>query len=289
MMPPHRIATVAERLRLMSGDLTAAERKLMAALFANYPMAGLGSITDFAREAEVSTPSVLRLAKKLGFPGFPALQEELRSELSAQLQNPIAKHERWAADAPDTHILNKFATAAMENLSGSLKLMDHRAFDAVVALLADRKRQIHIAGGRITGAIAGYLATHLQMARPGVGLLPAAQSLWPQYLLDVGGQDVLVLFDIRRDDARMLDLAVSARERGAKVVLITDQWISPIARLAVHSLPLRIEAPSSWDSNIVPLFVAEALVAATVNASWRETEARIAVLEAISDSGRRGK
>ena len=288
-MPPHRIATVAERLRLMSGDLTAAERKLMAALFANYPMAGLGSITDFAREAEVSTPSVLRLAKKLGFPGFPALQEELRSELSAQLQNPIAKHERWAADAPDTHILNKFATAAMENLSGSLKLMDHRAFDAVVALLADRKRQIHIAGGRITGAIAGYLATHLQMARPGVGLLPAAQSLWPQYLLDVGGQDVLVLFDIRRDDARMLDLAVSARERGAKVVLITDQWISPIARLAVHSLPLRIEAPSSWDSNIVPLFVAEALVAATVNASWRETEARIAVLEAISDSGRRGK
>ena len=167
-MPPHRTATVAERLRLMSGELTAAERKLMAALFANYPMAGLGSITDFAREADVSTPSVLRLAKKLGFPGFPALQEELRSELSAQLQNPIAKHERWAADAPDTHILNKFATAAMENLSGSLKLMDHRAFDAVVALLADRKRQIHIAGGRITGAIAGYLATHLQMARPGV-------------------------------------------------------------------------------------------------------------------------
>jgi DNA-binding MurR/RpiR family transcriptional regulator len=288
-MPPHRAANVAERLRLMSGELTAAERKLMAALFANYPMAGLGSITDFAREAEVSTPSVLRLAKKLGFAGFPALQEELRSELSAQLQNPITKHARWSAEAPDTHILNKFATAAMENLSGSLRLMDHRAFDAVVTLLADRKRGIHIAGGRITGAIAGYLATHLQMARPGVGLLPAAHASWPQYLLDVRRQDVILCFDIRRYDARMLDLAASARERGAKIVLITDQWISPIARLAVHSLPLRIEAPSSWDSNIVPLFVAEALVAATVNASWRETEARIAELEALSDNGRRGK
>jgi DNA-binding MurR/RpiR family transcriptional regulator len=52
---------------------------------------------------------------------------------------------------------------------------------------------------------------------------------------------------------------------------------------------LRIEAPSSWDSNIVPLFVAEALVAATVNASWREAEARIAELERLQDSGRRGK
>ena len=288
-MPPHRAATVAERLRLMSAELTAAERKLMAALFANYPMAGLGSITDFAREANVSTPSVLRLAKKLGFAGFPALQEELRAELSAQLQNPIAKHDRWSAEAPDTHILNRFATAAMENLSGSLKLMDHHAFDAVVGLLADRKRRIHVAGGRITGALASYLAIHLQMARPGVSLVPATPAAWPPYLLDIGRNDVVVLFDIRRYDALMLEFAASAREREAKIVLITDQWISPIARLAVHSLPLRIEAPSSWDSNIVPLFVAEALVAATVNASWRDTEARIAALEALSDSGRRAK
>ena len=288
-MPPQRSTTVAERLRLMAGELTAAERKLMAALFANYPMAGLVSITEFAREADVSTPSVLRLAKKLGFAGFPAFQDELRAELSAQLQNPIAKHDRWSVEAPDSHILNTFATAAMENLSGSLKLMDHRAFDATVALLADRKRRIHVGGGRITQAIASYFVTHLQMARPGVSLIPGVPTFWPQYLLDVGKHDVVLLFDIRRYDARMLEFAASAKERGARIVLITDQWISPIARLAVHSLPLRIEAPSSWDSNMVPLFLAEALVAATVNASWKETEARIAELETLSDVGRRSK
>ena len=108
-------------------------------------------------------------------------------------------------------------------------------------------------------------------------------------LLDVGKPDVLLLLDIRRYDARMLELAASAKERGAKIVLITDQWISPIARLAVHSLPLRIEAPSSWDSNMVPLFLAEALVAATVNAAWKETEARITDLETLADVGRRSK
>ena len=279
--------TIAERLRLKSSDLTAAERKLMSALFANYPMAGLVSITEFAREAGVSTPSVLRLAKKLGFAGFPSFQEELRAELSAQLQNPISKHDRWSADAPDTHILNRFATAAMENLSSSLKLLDHRAFDAIVALLADRKRRIHLGGGRITHALATYLATHLQMARPGVSTVPAIPSLWPQYLLDIGKNDAVLIFDIRRYDARMLEFAAAAKERGARVVLITDQWISPIARLAVYSLPLRIEAPSSWDSNIVPLFVAEALISATINASWPETQARIRELEGLSDMGRR--
>ena len=125
------------------------------------------------------------------------------------------------------------------------------------------------------------------MARPGVSLIPATPSFWPQYLLDIGKNDVVVIFDIRRYDARMLEFAASAKERGARVVLITDQWISPIARLAVHSLPLRIEAPSSWDSIIVPLFVAEALVSATVNSCWPETQARIRELEGLNDMGRR--
>lgn len=281
--------TIAEKLRLKSHDLTSTERKLMSALFANYPMAGLVSITEFARGAGVSTPSVLRLAKKLGFTGFPAFQEKLRAELSAQLQNPIAKHDRWSAEAPDTHILNRFATAAMDNLSGSLKLMDHRSFDAIVALLADRRRRVHLGGGRITHAIASYLSVHLQMARPEVNLLPSSPALWPQLALDFGKNDVVVIFDIRRYDARMLNFAASAKERGARIVLITDQWISPIARIAVHSLPLRIEAPSSWDSNIVPLFVAEALVSATVNANWPETQARIRDLEALTEQARRAK
>ena len=168
-----------------------------------------------------------------------------------------------------------------------MKLLDHRAFDAIVALLADRKRHVHLTGGRITHALASYLGTHLQMARPGVSVIAATPSLWPQYLLDVARNDVVLIFDIRRYDARMLEFAAAAKERGAKVVLITDQWISPIARLAVHSLPLRIEAPSSWDSNIVPLFVAEALVSATINASWPETQSRIRELEGLSDMGRR--
>ena len=154
-------------------------------------------------------------------------------------------------------------------------------------MLADRKRRIHLGGGRITHALASYLATHLQMARPGVSMVPSTPSFWPQYLLDIGKSDVVLIFDIRRYDARMLEFAACAKERGARVVLITDQWISPIARLAVYSLPLRIEAPSSWDSNIVPLFVAEALVSATINASWPETQARIRELEGLSDIGRR--
>ena len=284
-----RGSTIAEKMRAKAGSLTEAERKLSHALQADYPMRGLHSMPEFARVAGVSTPSVLRFAKKLGFSGFPEFQAALRQELSAQLSNPIARQEQWAAEAPKGHVLNRFAQAAMENLKNSLGIFDHRSFDAIVALLGSPKLKVHVLGGRITGTLAQYLAIHLQMARGNVELVPAAQSLWPQHLLEIGKGSVVVVFDVRRYDVSMREFAASAKRRGAKIVLITDQWMSPISSFAMHSLPVRIEVPTSWDSNIVSLFVAEALVAGVVERDWPRTQGRINALEAERNQLNRGK
>ncbi len=282
-------STIAEQINGGRVGLTVADRKLSAALMADYPVVGLASITDFARSAGVSTPSVLRFAKRLGYTGFPAFQQALRGEVSAQLQNPIEKREQWSSKAPRTHILNRLADAAMDNLSASLRHIDHHVFDDICKLIGDPKRQIHIMGGRITAHVAGYLHTHLQMARPGVHLVPAAGSHWPQHLLEIGAGDVLVVFDVRRYDARVQDFAASAKQRGCKIVLITDQWMSPISRVAAFTLPLRMDVPSGWDSNVVTLFAVEAMVASVVNLNWKATKDRIRELDQYYENGRRGR
>jgi DNA-binding MurR/RpiR family transcriptional regulator len=280
-------ATIAERIRASFDKLTPAERVLVNALLANYPMAGLASITEFARTAKVSTPTVLRTAKKLGFTGFPDFQARLRQELEAQLSTPLAKHEQWAAGAPAGHILNQFAAAVIENLRASLGYIDHRDFDRVADLLGDRRRSVHIVGGRITRSLAQYLFTHLQVVRPEVFLLPESQSLWPQHLLSMEARDVLVIFDVRRYDAGLLTLAELAQARGVEIVLFTDQWMSPISSRASHALPLRIEVPSSWDSGVVTLFIVEALIAAVVNALWPDASHRIEELETLFGQAKR--
>jgi DNA-binding MurR/RpiR family transcriptional regulator len=288
-MAKAKSSTIAEQVIGGRLGLTAADRKLSAALMADYPVAGLASISDFARAAGVSTPSVLRFAKKLGFSGYPSFQQALRGEVSAQLQNPIEKPEQWSSRAPRGHILNTLADAAMENLGSSLRHVDHHVFDDVCRLLGDGKRHVHILGGRITGHLAGYLHTHLQMARAGAQRVPTAPGHWPQYLMEIGAGDVLVVFDVRRYDARVLEFAASARQRGAKIVLITDQWMSPISRLAAHTLALRMEVPSGWDSNVVTVFVVEAMVAAIVNQNWKATRERIREIDHYFENGRRGR
>ena len=159
--------------------LTRAEKQLAGSLLDNYPVSGLGSITTVAENAGVSTPTVARMVQKLGFRGFPDFQARLHHELEATLSNPIAKHDRWAANAPGTHILNRFADTIMTNLRQTLALMASVDFDSVAALLADRQRNIYIIGGRITKALSDYLFTHLQVIRPNVSHIGANPSSWP--------------------------------------------------------------------------------------------------------------
>ena len=278
--------TVAERMRAGFEELTRAERQLANAMLANYPMLGLESITSVAQGSGVSTPTVVRMAKKLGFAGFPEMQAALRGELEATISNPIAKHDRWAGDAPDTHILNRFADQVMENLRQTLRQLPPDAFNAVVALLADPARSIYVVGGRITRSLADYFFTHLQVIRSGVTQIASNSNTWPHYVLDMSEGDVLVVFDVRRYEQEMMRLAEMARARGVLLVVFTDQWGSPVAKHAAHSFHARIEAPSAWDSSVVTLFMVEAIIAAVQDGRWEETRERMRVLEDLFDQTR---
>ncbi len=275
--------TIAEIMRDHFKSLTRAERQLANSLLENYPVSGLASITAVAEAAEVSTPTVVRMVQKLGFTGFPQFQARLRSELEATISNPIAKHDRWAAGAPDAHILNRFADAVMTNVQQSLSQIDIEDFDAMIALLADRSRSVHVVGGRITRSLADYFFTHMQIIREGMTLVAPNSNTWPHYVLNMKEGDVLVIFDIRRYEHGMLHLSEMAKARGTTVVLFTDQWGSPVAKHARYHVNARIEAPSAWDSSAVTLVVLEAMIAAVQTLTWGETRDRIKTLEGLFD------
>ncbi|MBL6929030.1 MAG: MurR/RpiR family transcriptional regulator [Rhodospirillales bacterium] len=278
--------TVAERIRNRFDNLTRAERQLANAIMENYPASGLGSITAVAIASNVSTPTVLRMAKKLGFSGFPDLQAALHLEIEATILNPIAKHNRWAENAPDTHILNRFADVVMENMRQTLRQIDPAEFNTVAELLSDREHAVHVVGGRITRSLADYFFTHMQVIRENVTLVAPNSNIWPHYLLNMRPGDVLVAFDIRRYERDIMGLVKMAKSKGVVVVVFTDQWGSPAAKHARHSFHSRIEAPSAWDSSVISLFVVEAMIAAVQSLSWEETEQRMKSLEDLFDQTR---
>ncbi|MEH1124943.1 MurR/RpiR family transcriptional regulator [Micromonospora sp. CPCC 206061] len=58
-----------------------------------------------------------------------------------------------------------------------------------------------------------------------------------------------------------IELATAAAGAGASVVLLTDQYLSPIADIAEAVLPARVDAPSPFDSLVPAMALVESLVA----------------------------
>lgn len=275
--------TISDRIQNKLDDLTRAERQLAHSILENYPASGLGPLSVLAKDAEVSVPTVARMVQKLGFNGYPDFQAELREELKAKAKDPIAKHDTWAEGAPSEHLLNRFTDAVIDNIKHTLGQIGPSDFDAACALIADTGHHLYIVGGRITHTLAEYLFMHLQVIRPQITHIQSTSNTWPHYLLDVTEGDVFVILDMRRYENNTLKLAEMAHAKGARVILFTDQWRSPVHRLAEISFSSRIVVPSAWDSAVMPLLLLETMISTVQNLTWDQTKDRMQALEEMFD------
>jgi DNA-binding MurR/RpiR family transcriptional regulator len=273
--------TIVEKLREGLDAFSATERRVAHRLLAEYPVAGLQSASDLARDVGVSAPSVLRLVARLGFGSYADFQRNLRGELVAQLTSPLAKQPPPRARGKPIRQAahDDFADAVAQNLRETFANLPATEFASVVKLLADSRLRIHLIGGRFTDALALYLSVQLRILRSGVSHMQEQESNWRDQLLDMDKRDVLVVYDIRRYQPSLLRLAQAAAERQVRVVLMTDQWLSPIARVASHVLSARVAVPSVWDSSTALMALSEALLADVSRQSWEVSKQRMRELE----------
>jgi DNA-binding MurR/RpiR family transcriptional regulator len=273
--------TIVEKLREGLEAFSATERRVAHRLLAEYPVAGLQSASDLARAVGVSTPSVLRLVARLGCGSYADFQRSLRGELVAQLSSPLAKQPptRRGGKPVRRAAQDEFAEAVAQNLRETFANLPTTEFASVVKLMADNRLRIHLIGGRFTDALALYLSVQLRILRTGVSHMQEQESNWRDQLLDMGKRDVLVVYDIRRYQPSLMRLAQAATERQVRVVLMTDQWLSPIARVASHVLSARVAVPSVWDSSTALMALSEALLADVSRQGWELSKQRMRELE----------
>ena len=248
--------SIAELIADRMDQMPAGERRAAQILIANYPLTGLRTVAEFSAQAGVSSPTILRFVARLGFQNYADFQARLQDELAAQLQSPLSR-----ATGPDSdRHTTPFVAAAIENLRETFRHLSQRQMDDMVGVLSNRRGKVYLVGGRFTDPVAAYMAAHLAIVRPGVQHLAGQESNWRDRLIDLGRNDVVVIFDIRRYQESLLRFAEAAHGRGAQIILLTDQWLSPIARYARHVVAGRTAVPSAWDSSVALFLVAEALI-----------------------------
>jgi DNA-binding MurR/RpiR family transcriptional regulator len=257
------VLRVSERIRQRLGSLSPSERRIARILLSGPPTIGLESSSRLAQNAGVSAPTISRfVTHQLGFDNYAAFQAALRDEISARVLSPVEVYRQYRVQQQPGGTPSSTAAVLGEAVAATIANLDQEEVDRATALLADARHQALAIGGWFSHLAAGYLVSVLRELRPGVRLVLPVPAERAAALADLSSKDVVGVFDFRRYERDTHDFAQAAHAVGARLVLFTDPWLSPIADIADALLPAQVDGPSPFESLTPTIAVVETLLTA---------------------------
>ncbi len=185
------------------------------------------TIVAFAGRAGCSEATVVRVAKRLGYRGYPELREGFAG---AETNGGILDYEGIRRTDSHASVARKVFEASIGALRDTLGLIDDALYGkAVNALLGAKKLLICGVGDAHLVALEAYqrfvrIGEHCQVSEdPDLQLIMAAH---------LAAGDVLLAVSHSGRSRTVLDVVKRAREAGATVVAITNFPVSPMAKRA---------------------------------------------------------
>lgn len=256
------------------------QKQIARFILEHYDKAAFMTASRLGVTVGVSESTVVRFATELGYDGYPhlqrALQEMIRNKLTSVQRMEVAGDRMGGRD-----VLQTVLHADTDMIRVTLDEIDRDAFQGAVDALMGAKR-IYILGVRSSSALASFLGFYFNLLFENVTLVHtnSVSEIFEQ-VLRVGPGDVLFGISFPRYSKRTLSAMKYARDRGARVIALTDSQLSPLARVADHVLLARSDMASFVDSLVAPLSVINALIVAVGMSRHDEIEQTFNKLERI--------
>ena len=256
------------------------QKQIARFILEHYDKAAFMTASRLGVTVGVSESTVVRFATELGYDGYPhlqrALQEMIRNKLTSVQRMEVAGDRMGGRD-----VLQTVLHADPDMIRVTLDEIDRDAFQGAVDALMGAKR-IYILGVRSSSALASFLGFYFNLLFENVTLVHtnSVSEIFEQ-VLRVGPGDVLFGISFPRYSKRTLSAMKYARDRGARVIALTDSQLSPLARVADHVLLARSDMASFVDSLVAPLSVINALIVAVGMSRRDEIEQTFNKLERI--------
>lgn len=261
----------------MSG-FSKGRKRIAAYILENYDKAAFMTAGRLGKLVDVSESTVVRFASELGYDGYPSMQRALQDMIRSRLTS--TQRIRAAGDMFQD-VLPAVIQSDIDKLRQMLSHADPGEFDRVVDKIAGG-RHIYILGVRSSSFVAGYLHFYMHLMSQNVTLIQsnAAGEMFEQ-MLRVGPEDVLIAISFPRYSQVTINTVKFARDRGAGIIAITDNQISPVYQLSDAALLAPCEMISFVDSMVAPLSLINALLVALSKRAGTDVSTTFAELEDI--------
>lgn len=221
------------------------------------------SMRKVASNAGVSLPNFSRLAKALGYDTYGQLREVYRKQVQ---QNDINEYhlraenlQRTGGGAGARELWGEFRTATLGNLTTIFDSIDPDYFAGIAKLLND-SRKVYLVGMQASANFSAYAHYIGGMASGKFRLVRGDGGVFADPIAEIGPDDAMIVISHQPCARASVELAMIARERGARVVAITDSPASPVALEADQILLAPNQSPLFFESYVSSTVLIEALL-----------------------------
>ena len=256
------------------------QKRIADYILKNYDKAAFMTASKLGSLANVSESTVVRFATELGYDGYPSMQRTLQDMIRSRLtstQRIQAAGERFQKQ----DVLGAVLQSDMDKLREVVNQANRKTFDDVVERIQNAKH-IYVLGVRSSSFVAGYLNFYMHLLFGNVTLVQtnSAGEILEQ-LFRIGVGDVLIAISFPRYSQITMNTVKFARDRGATIIAITDNELSPVYQMSDAALFAPCEMISFVDSMVAPLSMINALLVALANQRKTDVSATFAELENI--------
>lgn len=231
---------------------TNSERTIADYIINNFNNIIYDTLNVLAQKIGVSTTSVIRFAKELGFNGYSDLLDSIRTYAMNDDPFNMSKNFREIKDKNISELFENSLNKDIENLKNTIHSLSKDDIEKAIDLLA-KSRRIYVIGHNDSFTMAYYMSIRLSQVRESVHLLRSVGGMYPMEIASSNDEDLLFAFLFPRYSMDTINIINEFKKNGGKVLIITSNNIAKIKDFGDVILPTYVYGVGVRESYIAPM------------------------------------
>lgn len=214
------------RIRVIENALSKRERCLSEAIFHLGPLLRNYSAGELAEIAGVSTSTVTRFIKRLGYSHYKQAVRDAGEINFTQQHSQLQVVQRNDSGDKKQHCLLHLASE-VENIQHTFDKLDDQQVQEIVNQLVDAEK-LWIVGFNDDYALAHYARSLLIRVKSDIRMVPLAGFPVAEEFASISERDVIVVVAQKRFSPEVLKIIASGQKAGARLVVIGGEELRSI-------------------------------------------------------------
>ena len=150
------------------------------------------TLEDLASRINVSTTTIIRFARALGYSGFSDMQNDARRDMQHKASLP-ERLDHTVVCSPEDSLLQETFSLDIENIRQTLSAQKTEDLRQAIQLIAGAGT-VYIMGMRNSFALAHYMASRLGEMKQNVRFIQSSGMIYPEEIVGASERDVCIAY-----------------------------------------------------------------------------------------------